>query len=205
MCPGGFIVPATTEPDGVVLNGMSLSRRDSAFANSGLVVAVTAEDLAAAGFEGPLGGVALQRCLERAAFQAGGGALRAPASRITDFVSGRTSSTLPRSSYLPQMTASDVASVLDASGLRLAARLRQACSRFGESLRGFITDEAVIAAVESRTSAPVRVVRDPRSWQSPDLQGLFPCGEGAGYAGGIVSSALDGLAVAERVKGALGH
>jgi uncharacterized FAD-dependent dehydrogenase len=103
------------------------------------------------------------------------------------------------------MTASDVASVLDAPGLRLAARLRQACSRFGESLRGFITDEAVIAAVESRTSAPVRVVRDPQSWQSPDLQGLFPCGEGAGYAGGIVSSALDGLAVAERVKGALGY
>ena len=103
------------------------------------------------------------------------------------------------------MTASDVAGVLDASGLGLARKLRQACSVFAKSLRGFITDEAVVAAVESRTSAPVRVVRDPQSWQSPDLFGLFPCGEGAGYAGGIVSSALDGFAVAERVKRALGN
>lgn len=203
MCPGGFIVPAATEPDGVVLNGMSLSKRNSRYANAGIVVQVTEEDLRNAGHPGPLGGVEFQRHIERAAFEAGGGSLRAPATRLTDFVRSRPSTTLPGASYLPGMTASDVGTVFDSSGLPLAARLRQAFGVFGSKVRGFLTEEAVVSAVESRTSAPVRVLRHPCSWESPDLGRLYPCGEGAGHAGGIVSAALDGMAVAERLKASL--
>jgi len=204
MCPGGFVVPAATEPDGVVLNGMSLSRRDSRFANSGLVVAVEPEDFARAGLSGPLAGVALQRRVERAAKLAGGDGLRAPATCAEDFLAGRASSSVPESSYQPGLTATDVAAVLDASGLPLAARLRAALMLFGRRMRGYAGADAVLLGVESRTSSPVRVPRDPQSFQSPDLAGLYPCGEGAGYAGGIVSAALDGMRVARAVTAALG-
>ncbi len=199
MCPGGFVVPAATEPDGVVVNGMSLSRRDSPFANSGLVVGIEPEDVLRAGFAGPLGGVELQRRIEQAAFAAGGGALRAPATRVTDFVAGRGSTHVPATSYQPGLTATDVADVLDAAGLPLAARLREALAAFGRQMRGFITDEAVLIGVESRTSSPVRIPRDRESLQSPDLAGLYPAGEGAGYAGGIVSAAVDGINVARKI------
>ena len=193
MCPGGWIVPAATEPDGVVVNGMSLSRRDSPYANSGLVVAVELADLPG---DDPLRGVELQRTLERAAATAGGGMLRAPATRATDFVRGRGSSTVPASSYEPGLTAADVGAVLDATKIPLAARLREALVQFDRQMRGYLTDEAVLVGVESRTSSPVRVPRDATSLESPDLAGLYPCGEGAGYAGGIVSAALDGMRVA---------
>lgn len=199
MCPGGFVVPAATEPGGVVVNGMSLSRRDSPYANSGLVVAIEPEDVARAGFAGPLGGVELQRRLEEAAFTAGGGALRAPATRVTDFVAGRASATVPDSSYRPGLTAGELSAVLAATGLPVAERLRAALRAFGESLRGFLSEEAVLIGVESRTSSPVRVPRERDSLESPELAGLYPTGEGAGYAGGIVSAAVDGLNVAERV------
>ncbi len=199
MCPGGFVVPASTEPGGLVVNGMSLSRRDSPFANSGLVVAVELEDLARAGFDGPLGGVELQRRLEQAAFEAGGGMLRAPATRLGDFLVGRASSTLPGSSYLPGLSAGNVADVLDSAGLALAGRLRAALPEFNRRLRGYVTDEAVLIGVESRTSSPVRIPRDPEQLVSPELGGLYPAGEGAGYAGGIVSAALDGMRVAWRI------
>ncbi|MEB2312092.1 MAG: NAD(P)/FAD-dependent oxidoreductase [Sorangiineae bacterium] len=199
MCPGGFVVPAATEPGGVVVNGMSLSRRDSPYANSGLVVAIEPEDVARAGFAGPLGGVELQRRLEEAAFTAGGGALRAPATRVTDFVAGRASATVPDSSYRPGLTAGELSAVLAATGLPVAERLRAALRAFGESLRGFLSEEAVLIGVESRTSSPVRVPRERDSLESPELTGLYPTGEGAGYAGGIVSAAVDGLNVAERV------
>jgi len=202
MCPGGWIVPAATEPDGVVVNGMSLSRRDSPFANSGLVVAIELADLAQLGLGEPLGGVALQRQLERAAARAGGGMLRAPAQRVTDFVAGHASSSLPRSSYEPGLAAGDVAAVLDSTGLPLAARLRDALRAFDRQLRGFITDEALVVGVESRTSSPVRVPRDADTLASPDLAGLYPCAEGAGYAGGIVSAALDGARVARAILAA---
>lgn len=202
MCPGGWIVPAATEPDGLVVNGMSLSRRDSPFANSGLVVAIEVADLARLGLPTPLGGIELQRRLERTAMVAGNGrgpGLVAPATRATDFLRGKGSSTVPRSSYEPGLLASDVGEVLDATGLPLAQRLREGLAAFDRQLRGFLTEEAVLVGVESRTSSPVRVVRDPASLQSPTLTGLYPCGEGAGYAGGIVSAAMDGVRVARAI------
>jgi uncharacterized protein len=199
MCPGGFIVPAATEPGGLVVNGMSLSRRDSPFANSGLVVGVEPEDYARAGFTGPLGGVELQRRVEQAAFEAGGGLLCAPATRATDFVAGRASSTLPDTSYVPGILGTDVAQVLDVTGVKFAERLRRALKDFDRRLRGYLTEEAVLVGVESRTSAPVRVPRDAETLEAPDLAGLFPAGEGAGYAGGIMSAALDGMRIAQEI------
>ena len=201
MCPGGWIVPAATEPDGVVVNGMSLSRRDSPFANSGLVVAVELADLERLGLTGPLGGVELQRRIEVAAAQAGGGALKAPATRVSDFVAGRGSTTAPASSYVPGVTATDVGEVLAASGLPLAERLRAALPRFDQQLRGYVSSDAVVVGVESRTSSPVRVPRDPATLASPEVADLYPSGEGAGYAGGIVSAALDGIRVARAIVG----
>jgi len=199
MCPGGFIVPAATEPDGLVVNGMSLSRRDSRFANSGLVVGVEVEDLERAGFRGPLAGVALQRAIERAAATAGGGMLKAPATRATDFVHRRPSSTLPKSSYIPGITAANVAEVLDVAGVAFAERLRAALRAFDQRLRGYLTDEAVLVGVESRTSSPVRVPRHPETLESLDIPKLYPAGEGAGYAGGIMSAAMDGVRVADQI------
>jgi uncharacterized FAD-dependent dehydrogenase len=199
MCPGGWIVPAATEPDGVVVNGMSLSRRDSPFASSGLVVAVEVADLARLGLPQPLGGIELQRRLERAAAIAGGGELRAPATRATDFVRGRASSTVPATSYQPGLAAGDVGAVLDATGLPLAARLREALAAFDRQMRGYLTEEAVLVGVESRTSSPVRIPRDRDRLVSPDVADLYPCAEGAGYAGGIVSAALDGVRVARAI------
>jgi len=201
MCPGGWIVPAATDPDGVVVNGMSLSRRDSPYASSGLVVSVEVADLQRLGLPLPLGGSDLQRTLERAAARAGGGQLRAPATRATDFVRGRASSTVPATSYEPGLAAGDVGAVLDATGLPLAARLREALAAFDRQMRGYLTEEAVLVGVESRTSSPVRIPRDAASLESPDLTSLYPCAEGAGYAGGIVSAALDGIRVARAIAG----
>lgn len=196
MCPGGWIVPAATERDGLVVNGMSLSRRDSPFANSGLVVAIELADLHS---DAPLAGVALQRRLEQAASLAGGGELRAPATRATDFVAGRASSTVPRTSYQPGLAATNVAEVLDSLGIPIAQRLREAIQQFDRQMRGYLTEEAVLVGVESRTSSPVRVPRNPETLASPDLAGLYPAAEGAGYAGGIVSAALDGMRIAREI------
>lgn len=198
MCPGGWIVPAATEPDGVVVNGMSLSRRDSPYANSGLVVAVDPVDLPG---DDPLRGVAFQRALEQTAAIAGGGELRAPAQRATDFVRGRASSTLPATSYQPGLAAADVRGLLNFATLPLAERLRDALLHFDQQMRGYVSDDAVLVGVESRTSSPVRVPRDPVSLESVSVAGLYPCGEGAGYAGGIVSAALDGMRVARAIVG----
>jgi uncharacterized protein len=199
MCPGGFIVPATTEPEHVVVNGMSPSRRNSRYANSGLVVALEPLALAAQGFGGALGGLELQSLIERGAFRAGGGALRAPATRVTDFLQARGSSSVPQSSYVPGLQASDVGDVLDAGGLRLASALRTALEQFGRQLHGYVTEEAVVVGVESRTSSPLRVPRDPVRLESLDWSGLYPAGEGAGYAGGIMSAALDGMRIARQI------
>jgi uncharacterized protein len=198
MCPGGWIVPAATEPDGVVVNGMSLSRRDSPYANSGLVVAIGLGDVAGSE-RGVLAGIDLQRRLERAAAVAGGGGRRAPATRVTDFLRSRASSTVPGTSYQPGLAAGDIGEVLAATGLPLATRLREALAAFDHQMRGFVTEEAVLVGVESRTSSPIRVPRDPASLQSPQLAGLYPAGEGAGYAGGIVSAALDGIRIARAI------
>jgi uncharacterized protein len=193
MCPGGWIVPASTEPDGLVVNGMSLSKRDSPYANSGLVLAIELADLRGGS------GVDVQRRLERAAAAAGGGLLRAPATRATDFVRGKPSTTVPATSYEPGLAATDIGEVLDATGLPLARRLREALVQFDRQMRGYVTEEAVLVGVESRTSSPVRVPRDNDSLESPDLAALYPCAEGAGYAGGIVSAALDGVRVARAI------
>jgi uncharacterized FAD-dependent dehydrogenase len=169
-----------------------------------MVVAVEIADLARLGLDrthGPLAGVELQRRLERACAAAGGGMLRAPATRATDFVRGKASSTVPATSYQPGLAATNVAEVLDSIGVPLAQRLREALPVFDGQMRGYLTEDAVLVGVESRTSSPVRVPRDPDRLVSPDLAGLYPCGEGAGYAGGIVSAALDGIRVARAITG----
>ena len=195
MCPGGWIVPAATEPDGVVVNGMSLSRRDSPFANAGLVVSVSAEDFGPAA-AGPLAGIEFQRGIERAAFRAGGGRFRAPAQRLGDFLAGRVSDTLGPSSYRPGLTSADLGTVLPRF---VVDALRAGLRQIGARLPAFLLPDALLIAAETRTSAPVRFLRDPSTLLSPSAEGLYPCGEGAGYAGGIVSAALDGARVAERI------
>jgi len=188
MCPGGIICPATTAPGEVVVNGWSPSRRTSRWANAGIVVETTAADLRALG-DDPLVGVRLQASVERAAAAAGGGRCVAPAQRLVDFVDGRASADLPACSYVPGVRPADLAAVLPRD---VTAALREAFRAFGRAMRGYLANDAVVVGVETRTSAPVRVPRDPVTCMHPDAPGLFPCGEGAGAAGGIVSAAMDG-------------
>jgi hypothetical protein len=213
MCPGGFVVPAATEPGGVVVNGMSLAKRDSRYANSGIVVSITPSDVEASiQSQGAFSGVELQRAVEERAFALGGGALRAPAARLTDFLARRPSSSLPRSSYQPGLTAADLGDVFDPivkltgdGASPFSDALRAAFRQFEREMRGFITEEAVLIGVETRTSSPVRMPRDPKSLESVSLAGLYPTGEGAGYAGGIVSAALDGQRVARAIAARFGR
>lgn len=197
MCPGGIICPASTSDDAVVVNGWSPSKRNSKFANSGIVVELTAEDLA--NFEGsdPLAGVRYQSRVEQAAAEAGGGRQVAPGQRLTDFVANRSSSTLPGSSYLPGLAASNLREVLPAA---IGERLTAAFAAFNRKLKGYIQEDAVVVGVESRTSSPVRIPRSEQSLFHPELQGLVPTGEGAGFAGGIVSAAMDGIRAAEAIR-----
>ena len=148
------------------------------------------------GYDGIFAGIRFQATIEHHAWQLGGGAQQAPAQRLTDFLAGRESQTLPRSSYRPGVRAAPLHVELPGP---LSERLRLALDRFGRVMKGFVTSEAIVVGVESRSSSPIRVVRDLETFESPTLARLFPCGEGAGYAGGIVSAALDGLRVAERV------
>ena len=199
MCPGGFIVPAATENDEVVVNGMSLARRDSPFANSGLVVTVEPEDT----FDfqsqhGALAGVAFQKELEVLAAQTGGGKQVAPGQRVTDFLNNRMSANLPETSYRPGIVPAPLQELLPEF---IAKRMQQGLAQFGESKRGYITEEANLIGFETRTSSPVRIPRDKTTCEHLEVKGLFPCGEGAGYAGGIVSAALDGLRCAEAACG----
>ncbi len=200
MCPGGFIVPAATENDEVVVNGMSLSRRNSPLANSGFVVTVEPEDTDALFAEhGVLSGIAWQKALEVATSQAGGGMQKAPAQRVVDFLAGSVSATLPRTSYRPGLNAWDLNALLPPS---VCWRMKEGLRFFDRKLRGFAGEDALLIGCETRTSSPVRIPREADSLQHPELAGLFPCGEGAGYAGGIVSAALDGRRCAEAVAGA---
>jgi len=195
MCPGGWIVPAATEPAGVVVNGMSLSRRDSPFANSGIVVSIDAGDYGPDA-DGPLAGVAFQRRIEEAAFRAGGGGFRAPAQRLADFLAGRASSTLPDTSYRPGVSAARMEEVFPAF---VAAALKEGLAALARKLPGFLHPDAVLVATESRTSAPVRMPRARETLESVSVAGVYPIGEGAGYAGGIVSAALDGARAAAAI------
>lgn len=194
MCPGGFIVPAATAPGEIVVNGMSPSRRDSRFANSGIVVAVEENDFARYAKHGPLAGMYFQAEIEKRASDIAGGTQSAPAQRLVDFVDKKTSSTLLETSYQPGLSSVDMKEVLPPF---LTDALRQGFKSFGQKMRGYLTNEAQILGVESRTSSPVRIPREKETLEHPQLKRLFPCGEGAGYAGGIVSAAMDGERCAE--------
>lgn len=198
MCPGGFIVPAMTDAAQSVVNGMSPSGRTSPYANSGLVTEVRLSD-----FEhlrpqwGELAGLRFQQQFEELARRQGGDRQIAPAQRVADFVAGRASRTLPSTSYIPGITPSRLDEWMPRF---MADGLRQGLTTFGQRMRGFVTNEAVVVGVESRTSTPVRIPRDPATSMHPEIEGLFPAGEGAGYAGGIISAALDGERIAEAVS-----
>jgi len=189
MCPGGVICPAATASDEVVVNGWSPSSRRLRFANAGIVVEVRPEDMAPYAAAGALAGVALQAALEHAAGAAGGGRLVAPAQRLADFAAGRASADLPSCSYPPGVRAADVGAILPPA---LRAALREGLRAIGRRLPGYLTNEAVVVGIETRTSAPVRIPRHPTTLMHPQMHGLLPCGEGAGAAGGIVSAAMDG-------------
>ncbi len=196
MCPGGFIVPTATENDEVVVNGMSLARRDSPFANSGIVVTVEPEDTMPYLREhGVLAGMAFQKALEKIGKQMGGGGQIAPAQRVTDFMAGKLSSDLAPTSYFPGLQSVRLDTILPGW---MMTRMQRGLKQFGSQMRGYITREANLIGFETRTSSPVRIPRDPETLQHTQVARLFPCGEGAGYAGGIVSAALDGMRCAER-------
>lgn len=196
MCPGGIIAPAATAEGEVVVNGWSPSRRNNPYANSGIVVSVGEKEMAPWNNKGPLAGLAFQQSVEQKAFMTGGGKFVAPAQRMADFVAGRVSADLPSCSYLPGIHSVSLEKVLPRA---IFEDLRGGFKAFGEKMRGYLTNEAVIVATESRTSSPVRIPRDPVTLRHPQILNLFPCGEGAGYAGGIISAAMDGERVADRV------
>jgi uncharacterized FAD-dependent dehydrogenase len=203
MCPGGWVVNSSTESGRLTTNGMSLKRRDSPYANAALVVSVSEEDLASvARYPGdPLAGVALQRAVEGRAFSLGGGGFVAPAQLLGDFMAGRASARVLRSSYRPGLVGANLAEALPPA---VGAALRAALPVFDRTLRGFVSAEAQLVGVETRTSAPLRFLRHPDTLESTSHARLYPCGEGAGYAGGIVSAAIDGLRVADAILKDLG-
>jgi uncharacterized protein len=196
MCPGGFIVPSATAPGEVVVNGMSPSRRDSKFANSGIVVAVSASDFQEYAAFGPLAGMYFQQAVEQKACAVAGGTQAAPAQRLVDFVEGKLSSTLLETSYQPGLTSVAMDDVLPDF---IVDALRQGFINFGKQMKGYLTNDAQLVGVESRTSSPVRIPRDKETLEHPQVKKLFPCGEGAGFAGGIVSAAMDGERCAEAI------
>jgi uncharacterized FAD-dependent dehydrogenase len=189
MCPGGIIAPCATEANEIVVNGWSPSKRNNPFANSGTVVQINMEDVAGDDND-PFKLLNFQQQVEQVAFAAGGGNLVAPGQRMVDFVEGRVSADIPRNSYLPGVSSVNLKDVLPA---RIHQRLQKALPAFGRKMKGYYTNEAVLVGVESRTSSPVKIPRDRETLQHPQVQGLYPCGEGAGYAGGIISAAIDGI------------
>lgn len=201
MCPGGLIVPAATAPGEIVVNGMSMSRRDSPFANSGIVVQIEDEDLVEFEKHGVFAGLELQTSLERKFFETGDGSQKAPAQRLPDFVSGKISQNIGKTSYIPGVYEYDL-NLLLPDGIR--TRLAKAVLDFGKKMKGYYSEEGNLIGIESRTSSPVRIPRDKVSYEHIQIKGLYPCGEGAGYAGGIISAALDGqnvaLAISKKLK-----
>lgn len=195
MCPGGIIAPASTDQNHLVVNGWSPSKRNGKFANSGMVVSVGPDDWKSWLREyGSLAALKFQEETEAKANIAGGGNLVAPAQRMTDFIEGRLSSSLPECSYVPGIRSADLSQVLPVA---VTKALRDGLIQFGKKMKGYHSPDAVLVATESRTSSPVRIPRDPTNLQHPDVAGLYPCGEGAGYAGGIVSAAVDGMRCAQ--------
>ncbi|MDX2305371.1 MAG: FAD-binding protein [Microscillaceae bacterium] len=196
MCPGGFIVPAATSPGEVVVNGMSPSRRNSHFANSGMVVTVGEAEIQAYKQFGALAGLEFQKAVEQKACQLAGNLQIAPAQRMLDFTKGKISSSLPDCSYQPGLLSVDLKEVLPDF---ISQSLKSAFPVFGQKMKGYFTNEAQLIGVESRTSSPVRIPRDKESYEHLQIKRLFPCGEGAGYAGGIMSAAMDGERCAEKL------
>jgi uncharacterized FAD-dependent dehydrogenase len=194
MCPGGIIAAAATSPGEIVVNGWSPSKRNNPFANSGMVVSVGESDFKPFHQSGELRALRFQQSVEQKAFEAGGGKLQAPAQRLVDFINHQTSSSLPPCSYIPGIISSSLDDILPKS---VADSLREGLKQFSKKMRGYVTNEAVLVATESRTSSPVKIPRDKISLMHPDCTGFFPCGEGAGEAGGIVSAAMDGERVAD--------
>lgn len=195
MCPGGIIAPCATGHGEVVVNGWSPSKRNNPHANSGTVVEINLADVPNASTD-PLALLAFQREVEQAAFQAGGGHIVAPAQRMIDFVQGKLSLDLPTNSYMPSVKSVPLVEVLPGF---VHDALKGALPAFGKKMKGYFTNEAILVGVESRTSSPVRIPRNRETLQHPQVKGLYPCGEGAGYAGGIVSAAIDGFNCANAI------
>lgn len=198
MCPGGIIAPAATGVGEVVVNGWSPSKRNNPFANSGIVVTVDEINIQAFQKHGPLAGMYFQQSIEQKAFSAGGGKLAAPAQRMVDFANNKISASLPDCSYLPGIQSASLKEVLPAF---VHQSLQTALKEWGKRMKDYFTNDAVVVATESRTSSPVRIPRD-ESLQHPQIKNLYPCGEGAGYAGGIVSAAMDGERIADAIAAA---
>lgn len=194
MCPGGFIIPAASAPGLLVVNGMSPSNRGTRWANSGMVVEVLPEDVPG---DSPLRMIDYQRNIENSFYTDGDGTQNAPAQRMADFVNGRASTDLPHTSYAPGIHTARIDKLLPKE---IATRLQKGFAEFGRKSRGFLTNDAVLIGCETRTSSPVRIPRDNATLQHISLSGLYPCGEGAGYAGGIVSAAIDGDRIAAQIK-----
>ena len=197
MCPGGIIAPASTQEGELVVNGWSPSRRNGPYANSGMVVSVNEKDWQGFTSHGALAAMAFQQSVEQKAWQAGGGKLKAPAQRLPDFLNGKSSSDLPSCSYLPGVVPADIMEILPTP---IAQTLRDGLQYFAKNRKEVGSKDAIVVATESRTSSPVTIPRDPVSLEHPDIKGLFPCGEGGGYAGGIVSAAIDGINCAKACK-----
>jgi uncharacterized FAD-dependent dehydrogenase len=195
MCPGGIIAPCATAPGEVVTNGWSPSKRNNPYANSGMVVSITPEEFDPKSTGNPLLALEYQKKVEQRAWQAGGGGQIAPAQRMMDFIGRRVSTDLPKCSYQPGLNSAELREVLPES---VSSRLAEALKVFGKKMKGYGTNEAVLVATESRTSSPVRIPRN-ENFEHPQVEGLFPGGEGAGYAGGIVSAAIDGMNIAESI------
>ena len=190
MCPGGIIAPCATEPGEVVTNGWSPSKRNNPYSNSGIVVSVEPQDLPDFSKDDPFVSLNFQKSVEKACWNAAGKTQRVPAQRLLDFIEGRVSDNFPKTSYHPGITSVDLNEVLP---LMISKRLKKAFISFGKKMKGYSTNEAVIHAPESRTSSPVLIPRNTETLSHVEIRGLYPCGEGAGYAGGIMSAAIDGI------------
>ncbi len=189
MCPGGVIAPCATSPGEVVTNGWSPSKRDQATANSGVVVELKLEDFKPFAKFGPLAGMEFQKSIEQKAWQLAGNTQKVPAQRMVDFTQSKLSASIPKTSYVPGTTSVELGQVFPGF---LTQILREGFVQFGQSMKGYLTNEAILHAPESRTSSPVRIPRNPDTLEHVQIKGLYPCGEGAGYAGGIISAAIDG-------------
>lgn len=201
MCPGGIIAPCATAPGEIVTNGWSPSKRNNPYSNSGIVVAVDANDFKPFEEHGNLAALEYQSSVEQKAWEMGGKTQVAPAQRMIDFVNGKTSTSLPKTSYHPGIKSVELREVLPKA---VSIALQHAFKDFGRKMQGYYTNEAILHATESRTSSPVKIPRNNETLEHPQIKGLYPCGEGAGYAGGIMSAAIDGQRCAEMIANKLG-